>query len=271
MTTLASIGVAFDLDGTLYLGDEQIPGADRVVALLRSWGASICFVTNNPRKSREQYAEKLRRLGIPASPGEILTSANLMVAYLSQYAEDHWAPYLVLGEQQLVSELSRAGYAVTDSAHAPSVIVSFDTAVTYERILKAFRAISRGARFMATNPDTYCPSPDGGLPDAGFLIAGLEAATGRPCQVVVGKPSQFLGAELLRQLGLPKDRVVMVGDRPETDIVLGNRMGMRTALVRTGAAKPAVLAPDEKPTWDLASIADLPDVLRPLVGSAPSA
>lgn len=259
--TTGLFGVVFDLDGTLYLGDALIPGADTTLAWLRDRGARVRFVTNNPRQSRAGYAKKLSHLGISAAEDEVVTSATVMVDYLISESEPKWAPYFLLGEAQLRHELEVAGFPVTDGDDGGSVIVSFDTTLTYRKWTLAFRALRRGAKFLATNPDVYCPTPDGGLPDAGMLVAGLEIGTGRVCDMVVGKPSQFLANHLQRSLDLPAERLFMVGDRPETDMVLARRMGAHPVLVQTGVPKNG---PATDALW-IPSVRDLPDALVNLV------
>src|SRR4051794_9177472 len=68
-------GFIFDLDGTLYIGDALLPGAAQTVAELRGQGKRTLFVTNKPVDSRNTYAAKLTKLGIPAVPDDVITSA----------------------------------------------------------------------------------------------------------------------------------------------------------------------------------------------------
>lgn len=255
------IGVVFDLDGTLYMGGDIIPGAAEAVLTLRRWGASLKFVTNNPRKSRDAYAQKLCRLGVEAHPSEVVTSANLMVSYLQQEADDTWAPYLLLGERQLQTELEAAGFPVVESSDARTVVVSFDTTLDYAKWTACFRALRNGARFVATNPDVYCPTPDGGLPDAGMLLAGLEKGTGRTCSAIVGKPSSFLADYLLRTLLVSRGHLFMVGDRPETDMLLARRMQAHPVLVDTGVPKLQEIRDAHR----IPSVAALPDLIQRLL------
>jgi ribonucleotide monophosphatase NagD (HAD superfamily) len=87
---------------------------------------------------------------------------------------------------------------------------------------------------MATNPDLVCPMPGDEIIDAGAIVAAIEALIQRPLDLIIGKPSQVMIDVLLDQLGLPPQDCLMVGDRMETDMVMGIRAGMGTALVLTG-------------------------------------
>lgn len=55
----------FDLDGTIYLGSELLPGAERTVQALRDMDRKVVFVSNNPTRDPEEYARKLTDLGLP--------------------------------------------------------------------------------------------------------------------------------------------------------------------------------------------------------------
>jgi len=259
---VSRLGFAFDLDGTLYLDDSPIPGAAEAVRWARDHGAAIRFLTNNPRKSREAYAAKLTAVGIAAEPAEVITSTAAMLCYLREI-EAQASRLFVVGERILEQELRDAGMTLTERDDADVVIVSFDTTLTYAKLLTAHRALRKGARFFATNPDAYCPTADGGLPDAGALVAALETSTGRSVELVAGKPSPLLARLLLRELDAPPARCVMVGDRAETDVRFGRRAGMVTVLVRTGATGNAPLPPELEPDYRLDSVADLPLALHP--------
>ena len=64
-------GYVFDLDGTIYLGDELLPGAQRLVLKLRELGKRVIFLSNNPTKDPKMYAEKLGELGLETPESEI--------------------------------------------------------------------------------------------------------------------------------------------------------------------------------------------------------
>src|SRR3989304_7345595 len=98
-------GFIFDLDGTVYLSDRLIPGADRIIQLLREKGKKVVFLSNKPIQTREDYASKLTRLGIPTQPDEVINSTFVMTNYLKKNAPG--ARLFVVGEAPYVVELKR--------------------------------------------------------------------------------------------------------------------------------------------------------------------
>ena len=250
-------GYALDLDGTVYLDDRLLPGAAETIARIRSAGASVVFATNKPLESADDYARKLTRLGINAVREDVVTAVDSMISYLRGHHEG--ARLLTIAEP-LVDELcAEAGFEVVrDPELADVVLVSFDRGFTYDKLLAAYQAVRRGAAIVATNPDPYCPTADGGLPDCAAMLAALEACTSRRAEVVTGKPSRWMGEALVRRLGVPPERAAMVGDRVATDVVMGQQLGMTGVLVLSGATTVADLeASDIRPDYVIASLADL--------------
>lgn len=240
-------GFLFDLDGTIYLGEEALPGAVATLAELRRRGKATLFVSNKPLAMRSDYAAKLTRLGIPTAAEEVITSASV----LGHHLRTHWPDlrYYLIGESSLRTELQQYGLQicpelseqdsqdVIDPAGIDAVIVAFDRTLDYRKLNTAFAALQRGARFFATNSDKTCPMPGGSIPDAGATLAALEHISGRTVEVVAGKPSPLIAATALQQLGLPPERCLMVGDRLETDIRMGQAAGMKSAVVLTGVTR----------------------------------
>jgi len=231
----------FDLDGTIYLGDALLPGAADTVVALRERGCRTIFLSNNPTKTRQQYAQKLTHLGIPTLMDDVINSSWVLAQWLRQEAPG--ARLFVIGEEPLLDDLRDAGFQLSEHAGAIDVVVaSFDRTFAYRKLQIAFDAIRAGARLVATNPDRYCPVPGGGEPDCAAIIAAIEACTGTRCEAVVGKPSPIMVAMVMDLLQLPAAQCIMVGDRLETDIQMGIDAGMATCLVLTGDATRATLA-----------------------------
>ena len=252
-------GFIFDLDGTLYLGDDALPGAVRLLTALNKHGKKVLFVSNKPLSPREAYAAKLTRLGIPASLDQVITSGYVLGHHLARTDPD--LKLYVIGEANLKNELRGHGLklldefddqdekTVIDAAEVDAVVVAFDRTLNYRKLNTAYQALIQGARFFATNPDKTCPMPGGGIPDAGATIAALNHLTNRDVELLAGKPSQLMIQVALQRVDLPPERCMMVGDRLETDIRMGKEAGMYAAVVLSGAstkeqAKTAYPAPD---------------------------
>lgn len=268
--TLSIEGFVFDLDGTVYLGDAALPGAVECIAALRRRGKRTVFVSNKPLESRQAYAAKLTRLGIPTHPDDVITSALVLGRYLARTAPQ--LRLYVIGEPYLVAELRSHGLTVVDELldqdpreviqpHGiDAVVVAFDRTLDYRKLNTAYQALVRGARFFATNADKACPMPGGAIPDAGATIAALEHITGRKVEVVAGKPSPLIMEVALERLGLPAARCMMIGDRLETDIAMGQQAGMATAVVLTGVTKREEVARlASPPDLVLANLGELPE------------
>ncbi len=247
----------FDLDGTVYLGEAMLPTAQETITHLRGLGKRTVFLSNNPTHTREEYAAKLTRLGLPTPAYDVINSSYVMADFLTKQMPE--AKLFVVGEESLCEELRRAGFQLTDNAlEVDAVIASFDRTFVYRKLQIAFDAIRHGARFFATNADRYCPVPGGGEPDAAAMIAAIEACTGTQVEAVVGKPSHHMAEAILTLLEISPDRCIMTGDRLETDVQMGLNAGMAGALTLTGATTEAVLAQSTiKPTYVIRRLSDL--------------
>lgn len=254
-------GYIFDLDGTIYLGENPLPGAVETLAKIHAAERKIAFLSNNPTHTRDEYVARLSRMGVAVTLDQVINSSLVMTRWLLREAPG--ARLFVIGEQPLTEELAAAGFALTENANEIEfVVASFDRTFEYRKLQIAFDAIRAGARLVATNADRYCPVPGGGQPDAAAIIAAIEACTATSIEVVVGKPSPITVNEIAALLRLPPERCIMVGDRLETDIAMGKNAGMATALVLTGATTRDVLNDSAlQPDYVLETIAPLAEAL----------
>lgn len=261
-------GFIFDLDGTLYLGERALPGAVTTIARLREQGRKVLFVSNKPLYPREVYAAKLTRLGIAATTDDIITSGSILAAHLARTNPN--LKLYVVGEENIKNELRERGlqvasefedqdaFEVIDPQGIDAVVVAFDRTLDYRKLNTAYQALLNGAAFFATNPDMTCPMPGGGIPDAGATIAALQALTGRKLDLLAGKPSPVMMEVALSQMDCSAEACMIVGDRVETDILMGQQAGMWSGLVLTGATR---LDPDKPlsptPDWIFQDLREL--------------
>jgi len=226
-------GFIFDLDGTLYLGERLIPGADDALRALRRAGKQVAFVSNKPIGTRQEYVAKLNRLGIPCTEAELITSPLVLARYLQKHRPG--ARCYPVAEEPVIQELLAHGLRIAeDPREIDVVVVSFDRTFDYGKLNTAYRAVIHGAELIGTNPDRTCPMPDYHLPDAACMIAAIEACTQHRVDPIVGKPSEIMLKEALDIIGLAAAECAMVGDRPETDMLMARRAGLKGVLVLTG-------------------------------------
>ncbi len=226
----------FDLDGVIYRGDKPQPSAVETVERLRSSGKLVFFLTNNSTQTRRQYAQKLARMSLPASPESIMTSAYATALWFKEKGFTNATAYVV-GEVGIVEDLSEVGVQILESIegeHADFVVVGLDRGFTYEKLRIAQQAILRGAKLVATNRDPTFPMENGVLwPGGGSIVAAIETAAGVE-SILIGKPETYSLELILSISGSSAEETIMVGDRLDTDIMVGNRAGLHTALVLGG-------------------------------------
>lgn len=252
-------GFIFDLDGTIYLDEEMIEGAADAILALKKRGDKVIFLTNKSIATRQSYLKKLNRMGIQASIDEIINSNFITAKYLGENIGENEKVY-VIGEPPLFEELVEQNIEITDDPkNARFVVVGWDRNFDYNKLNTAFQAWKYGAKVIATNPDRTCPIKDGEIPDCGAIIGAIEGATGQRIDMVTGKPSKLMANYVVdKLLKLPPENCYMVGDRIETDILMGNEAGLNSVLVMTGITTEEILASSpHKPKYVLKSVKEI--------------
>lgn len=228
----------FDLDGTVYRGDDPIPGAAETIRDVRAAGLRVLFVTNRANRTVATVARQLRSLGIPCKLDDIITTA----AAAASYCADHGGGRcFLIGERGIREAFAARGLESAPDGPADWVVVSLDRHFSYAKLTRATTLILGGARFVATNPDRLMTIGDTLFPGAGTLNAAIRTATGIE-PTIIGKPSPTLLHEALRVSGFaPKDALV-VGDCIDTDIAAAAAAGIPSCLLLTGVTTRADVA-----------------------------
>jgi 4-nitrophenyl phosphatase len=246
--------VALDLDGVVYRGGMVLPGVPEALAEVLRRGLDLRYVSNNSTAHRVTVSERLVGMGVPASAERVLTSGFVTGRWLRERLPEG-TTVLVVGEAGLMRELAEAGltplYAgergpggaamIGNGTSTPAaVVVGMDRAFSYDILTVAQAAIMSGALFVATNEDPTFPTPQGIVPGAGAIVAAVATAAQKE-PVLMGKPGLALAETLATVTGIPASQTLFVGDRLSTDISMGHRAGMVTALVLTGVTSEADL------------------------------
>lgn len=263
MTDLTDVhGLIIDLDGVLWLGETPLPGLPEFFSCLHERRLPYILASNNATATPAAVQAKLQGMGVDVSPSHILTSADATAAYLQQRLPSG-SGILVVGENGMRAAVAAAGFILRDSADGvAAVVVGLDRQATYTILAEAAFAIRQGALFVGTNPDPTFPTERGLAPGAGALLALLQVASGAT-PVIIGKPEPYLFQHALERLGVGAEGTVVIGDRLETDILGGQRAGLRTALVLTGVTTALTLAESPiRPTWVFSGLPELTQALR---------
>jgi len=252
-------GFIFDLDGTIYVDDGIISGVAEAIKELKKRGDKVVFLTNKSIASRNDYVEKLTKLGIVVKIDEVINSNYITAHYLKSEMSEGDTVY-VIGEEPLFKELSDEKIQMADIPEKASyVVVGWDRKFTYDKLNYAFQAWRNGAKIIATNPDRTCPVQGGEIPDCGAMIGAIEGATGERITTITGKPSSMMAEYVLNNvLDMQASDCYMVGDRLETDIKMAKEAGIQSVLVMTGITTPEMLREtDYQPDFVLESVKDI--------------
>lgn len=249
--------ICFDMDGTVYLGEELIEGAKETFEFLKQNDIKFVFLTNNSSHSLPFYVEKIKKMGIECDIDNFYSSIDTTVKYLK---EQKVKTIYVLGVKTFKEELSKNFLLLNEkSDFIPEVtLVSFDTELVYNELKAACLYIQKGSRFVATNMDYRCPIEDGFyIPDCGGICKAIEMCADKK-PLFLGKPEPTMINQVMEKFNVNKEETMMVGDRYYTDIVAGLNAGVDTVAVLTGETTiNEFLTVEKKPAFIVDSIADL--------------
>jgi HAD superfamily hydrolase (TIGR01450 family) len=225
-------GFIFDLDGCVWTGDVLMPGAAEVLALLRTQGRAVTFLTNNSRARAASMQAKLERLGVQAAVNEVLTPLEI----LGRVLDTHVGPasrVLAIGGPELEAAVVDGGHTLVHQdryREAQAVVVGNDFDFSFARLTAASRAVAGGAAFLTPNLDPRLPvEGDDFLPGCGAIVEAVAAAAAlRP--LVVGKPEPPLFELALSRMGLTAHDAAMVGDSVDSDVRGARRVGLTAVL-----------------------------------------
>jgi len=261
----------FDMDGVLYRGAQVMPYARETLTRLRRATWDVFFATNNSTATRDEYLRRLQQLGLGGDREHIVTSGYATAHYLER-RRPRSNDVLVIGADGLREEIRAVGIPVRAASDLPgihpppeavadgvdpgamrrylvgldlppppdTVVVGLDLHLTYAKIAEAQRAVIAGAHFVCSNRDRAYPVEGRLLPGAGTIVAAIEVATGARA-ICIGKPEPFLFQEAIRRAGKDAERVIVVGDSTDYDMVAAHRVGATGVLITTGLTEEGSL------------------------------
>lgn len=255
-------GVLLDIDGVLAISWEAIPGAIDALAWLRAREMPFRLITNTTTHSRADLAAALGAAGLAVAPDEIITAVVATATYLREHHPD--ARCALLSDGNAAADLEGVRIVPLDAEENADVVVIGGASedFSYANMNLVFRRLMDGAALVGMHRNMYWRTADGLELDGGAYIAGLEAATGA-IATICGKPAPTFFNAALEMLGLPPDRVAMLGDDLVNDVLGAQRVGITGVLVKTGKFMPSDLDGGDTPDRVIGSIADIGELLEP--------
>lgn len=221
-----------DLDGTVYLGNQLIPGSLEFNKQVKEKGGQIFYLTNNSSKSKRSYLAKLQSMGIPvSSEGEIISSLDVAIDYLT--TDGSFSSVYVFGNEKVRLECARHGVQF-EQEKPDCVLLTYHNDFTYRECAELCKWIREDIPYIATHPDINCPTEDGFIPDIGAMIAFVLKATGRSPDLILGKPNAPIVDYALRKAGRAAEETALIGDRLYTDIKAAVNNGLCGIFVLSG-------------------------------------
>lgn len=222
--------VLFDLDGTLYEGENAIEGAAEVVDSVRKSGRSAYFVTNNSVKTRSEISEKLNKMGIACSVDDVFTAGHASALYAKHHNHDN---VFVCGSEGLRREFEEAGIHLVGADDCDVLFIGYDPDFNYEKCTDAVRAAMRAEMLFACNKERVFRGAGGKLfPGCGAMAAPIEWCASKQITALVGKPNTNLLATFCFEHSAEPGCVLMVGDTYESDVLMAYNFGSHAVLVR---------------------------------------
>jgi HAD superfamily hydrolase (TIGR01458 family) len=251
-------GLLLDMDGVLGVSWTPLPGAAEAVTRLHAAGVPLRVVTNTTALPQAEFGSVLRDAGFPFADDEILTASVLAGTWLRDARPG--ARVFLIGDAQ-AEDLHGVDLVGLDEAPDVVLVSGADESFCFETFNAALALLRDGAELVAMHRNLFWMTRKGEKLDSGAYVLGLEAATGLEA-VVLGKPAPGSFRAGLDALGLPAERVAMVGDDVENDVLAAQALGVTGVLVRTGKFREDQLArASGTPDLVVDSVCDLPALL----------
>lgn len=241
------------VSGVLWTLNNAIHGSPEVINRLQEKGKRVYFLTNNSTKTRAGFLEKAQKLGFNITEETILSTAYATAQYLKQRQFNK--KVFLVGSSGIADELRTVGIEVANSPgpdviqtnyhdiftnefrvdpDVGAVVVGFDEHISFPKLMKAATYLANpDVLFIGTNTDERFPSKIGVVPGSGTMVRAVETCSERKA-TVMGKPNPSICEHLIVSKQIVPDRTLMIGDRCNTDILLGANCGFHTLLVGTG-------------------------------------
>ena len=252
--------IIFDMDGTLYLGNDLFDGVLSLFNYLKEKKIDYVFFTNNSSHDLEFYYKKMSSFGVPCTlEDNFYSSSEITISYL---LKNNVKTIFPICNKSLINKLERH-FKIIDKydndIKIDAVVAGFYTELIYEKLKDACLYLeNQNPMFIATNGDYRCPVENKNyIPDCGGMIEWIKRTTDKEA-IVMGKPNPEVINYFLDKYHLDKEDILVVGDRLYTDIQVGINASVDTLCVLSGECNmDDINNYPNKPTFIKNSVVDL--------------
>jgi 4-nitrophenyl phosphatase len=221
-----------DMDGVLWRENSPIGNLQKIFQTIASKSLKVTLATNNATLSVPEYLKKLSQFGVILNEDQIVNSPLAVVRFLLNLYPGG-GPVFIIGENGLINTLACHGFWQSGGTKVVAVVVGLDRRLTFKKLSKATLLIRSGVNFIGTNADNTLPVTNGLIPGVGAILAALITASDvKP--IIVGKPEPDLFVLAMQRMNTIPEKTMVIGDRLESDILGGQKLGCHTGLVLTG-------------------------------------
>ena len=231
-----------DLDGTVYVGNKLIDGADEAIDNMRKSGMHVRFCTNNSFKSVESIAAKLRNMGIPCQPTDVISSGLMGIHYAKTH---HLEKVYFCGSDQFRAEFERNFIELADENTCKNLVIAMDIEYDYTKMTRAVRAALRAEKIVVCSKDKLFPCEGGLCPGCGAIVSSILSVTGRREDTFVGKPDPYMISYAAKECNAEPGEIIVIGDVPENDEAMAAAYGSHSLVIGRDIASLG-----ETKTWD---------------------
>jgi HAD superfamily hydrolase (TIGR01459 family) len=230
-----------DLWGVVHDGSHLYPGVKEALDQLKKNGKKVIFISNAPRRA-EKVAVVLRQLGIePSEYGHVISSGEAGYQWLAAGKCPWGKRYYYIGPSKDADVLNGLDYQRVDDVKQADFVLNVgfgseeQTTQEFDMLLRAAKA--QKLPMLCLNPDMEVVKQTGErFPCAGVLAKAYERMGGEVTWF--GKPYAAVYEHCKQWLeGIPKARILAVGDSLETDIRGAQDFGIDSMLVTGGILK----------------------------------
>lgn len=221
--------VMFDLDGTIYLGNQIINGANETINFFREKKIKVYFTTNNSTKTRREIYQKLLRMGVDCRLQEVITSGYLAACYAKKMK---MKDIYIFGSLDLIEEFNDQGVDINQEENAENLLIGYNPKMSYDDLIKAVNVALGAKTIMACNREKVFPGENRRiLPGCGAMTAPIEWCANRQCDVVIGKPNTLMVEMIVEHDKIETSQILVIGDTYESDIAMAFNAGCKSILI----------------------------------------